>query len=143
MTHKAKNKLLNNIIIYAVGKCFFPLILLLGFYIQINGDNAPGGGFQAGVIIATAFILHSFIFDSETTIKILSPRLLRCLSALGVSLYLGTGILCIILGGNFLEYGALKILNLNPTFGISMIEWGVGLTVFSIICKIYYQFLDR
>lgn len=142
MKEKTQNNLLNNIIIFIVGKFCFPLILLLAFYVQINGDNAPGGGFQAGVLTATAFILHSFIFNTESTLKILPPRFLTYFAAFGILLYFSTGLLCVILGGSFLEYSMLHEINIKgSTLGISLIEWGVGITVFSIICKIYYYFL--
>lgn len=142
MKDEVRNKLLNNIIVFVVGKFFFPVILLLAFYIQINGDNAPGGGFQAGVISATAFILHSFIFNSEATLRILPPKFLTYFAVFGMLLYLLTGISCIVLGGSFLEYGVLHNVTIKgATLGISLIEWGVGITVFSIICKIYYCFL--
>jgi multicomponent Na+:H+ antiporter subunit B len=35
----------------------FPLILLFGGYIFIHGHLTPGGGFQGGAIIASAFVL--------------------------------------------------------------------------------------
>ena len=35
----------------------FPLILLFGAYIFIHGHLTPGGGFQGGAIVASAFIL--------------------------------------------------------------------------------------
>ena len=37
-------------------------IILFGLYVQFHGDYGPGGGFQAGVIVAAGFILHSLIF---------------------------------------------------------------------------------
>ena len=36
-------------------------IILFGLYVQFHGDYGPGGGFQAGVIVAAGFILHSLI----------------------------------------------------------------------------------
>lgn len=35
----------------------FPIILLFGVYVIIYGHLSPGGGFQGGVIIASAFLL--------------------------------------------------------------------------------------
>jgi multicomponent Na+:H+ antiporter subunit B len=35
----------------------FPLILLFGAYIFIHGHLTPGGGFQGGAIVASAFVL--------------------------------------------------------------------------------------
>ena len=44
-----------------VTKLIIPLILLFGLYIQFHGDYSAGGGFQAGVIIASGFILYNII----------------------------------------------------------------------------------
>ena len=38
-------------------KFLFPLILLFGTYIFLNGHLTPGGGFQGGAIIASGFLL--------------------------------------------------------------------------------------
>jgi multicomponent Na+:H+ antiporter subunit B len=141
MNNEVTNKLLNNIVVSVIGKLSFPIILLLAFYIQINGENAPGGGFQAGVIGATAFILHRFIFNKEITLSLLNPKFLTYLSALGLLIYLLTGVMCIMLGGNFLEFELLNSIKLSSKIGIAIIEWCIGLTVFSTICKIYYCFL--
>jgi len=35
----------------------YPLLLVVGFYIIFHGHLTPGGGFQGGVIIATAFFM--------------------------------------------------------------------------------------
>jgi multicomponent Na+:H+ antiporter subunit B len=34
----------------------YPFILLFGVYIVVNGHTSPGGGFQGGAIIASAYI---------------------------------------------------------------------------------------
>jgi len=38
-------------------KFLFPFILIFGTYIFIHGHLTPGGGFQGGAIIASAFVL--------------------------------------------------------------------------------------
>lgn len=40
-----------------VGRMLVPFILLFGLYVQFHGEYGPGGGFQAGALIAAAFIL--------------------------------------------------------------------------------------
>jgi len=40
-------------------KLLIPLIMLFALYVQFHGDFGPGGGFQAGVIFASAFILYA------------------------------------------------------------------------------------
>lgn len=39
-------------------RLLFPILLLLGVYIVVHGHLSPGGGFQGGVVIATAFFLR-------------------------------------------------------------------------------------
>jgi multicomponent Na+:H+ antiporter subunit B len=43
-----------DVLIKTVTRMMFPLMLLLGAYIAINGHLSPGGGFPAGAIIGTA-----------------------------------------------------------------------------------------
>ena len=46
-----------SLILRAGCRFLFPLILLFGAYIFIHGHLTPGGGFQGGAIIASAFLL--------------------------------------------------------------------------------------
>ena len=52
----------NNPILRISTKILFAPIILFGLYVQFHGDFGPGGGFQAGVIVASAFILYSLVF---------------------------------------------------------------------------------
>ncbi len=55
---KEKNKIEQVSLILSTGCRFlFPLILLFGSYVFIHGHLTPGGGFQGGAIIASAFLL--------------------------------------------------------------------------------------
>lgn len=48
----------------------YPLMLLFGFYVIINGHVSPGGGFQGGAIVATGILILYYInSDRETNIK--------------------------------------------------------------------------
>ena len=53
-------------IIRVVTKLLIPYILLFAFYVQFHGDYGPGGGFQAGVIFASALILYGLVFGLES-----------------------------------------------------------------------------
>ena len=55
----------DNPILRVTAKILFAPIIVFGLYVQFHGDYGPGGGFQAGVIIAAAFILHALIFGLE------------------------------------------------------------------------------
>ena len=46
-----------SLVLYTGCRFLFPLILLFGAYIFMHGHLTPGGGFQGGAIIASAFVL--------------------------------------------------------------------------------------
>jgi multicomponent Na+:H+ antiporter subunit B len=132
------------LVLRVIAKLFFPLILLFALYIQFHGDYGPGGGFQAGVIFATGFILYAMAYSLEQTQQIIPPALLNVLMATGVLIYAGTGLISILLGGSFLEY---RVFSEDPVhgqhLGILMIELGVFVTVTAVMIEIYYGFVCR
>ena len=135
----------DQIVLRGIGKLFIPLILLFAFYVLFHGDYGPGGGFQAGVIFAAAFVLHMLIFGLEETEKVAKPNLVLALTAVGVLLYTITGLMGILLGGNFLDYNVFR--HHDPVhgqhIGILFIELGVGITVASVIITIIFSFAKR
>ncbi len=46
-----------NVIIRTSSRILFPFILVFGIYLALHGHLSPGGGFPAGVVLATGFIL--------------------------------------------------------------------------------------
>ena len=132
------------IIIKVVSQKLIPLILLFALYVQFHGDFGPGGGFQAGAIFSAGFILYSLIFGFDKLISTVSPRLLELISVTGVLLYIGVGFLCMMLGGEFLNYSVLGDTQVvGQHLGILLVELGVFLTVFSVLLLIFYCFVSR
>ena len=134
----------HHLILRVVTKILIAPILLYGLYVQFHGDYSPGGGFQAGVIFAVAFILYGLVFGLQNLRTRFSDRLVHRLIALGLLLFAGTGIVGLIQGSNFLDYNPL-----GPTviqgqhWGIIAVELGVGITVFAVMMAIYYSFAGR
>ena len=85
-------------IIRVVTKLIIPYILLFGLYVQFHGDFGPGGGFQAGVIMASAFILYGLVFGLPAVHEVAPPKVIEKLIALGVLVYAGTGLATTLLG---------------------------------------------
>jgi len=81
-----------------VTKLIIPYILLFGLYVQFHGDFGPGGGFQAGVIMASAFILFGLVFGLPRVKKVAPPNVIEKLIALGVLIYAGTGLATTLIG---------------------------------------------
>jgi multicomponent Na+:H+ antiporter subunit B len=132
------------VILRVVSKFLIPVIMLFALYVQFHGELGPGGAFQAGVIMASAFILHMLVFGLETTRRIVPVSWLRACAAAGALLYGGVGIAGLLLGGNYLEYNVLAT---NPVagqhVGIILIELGVGLTVASTMVLLIFTFAER
>ncbi|EAT17346.1 Na(+)/H(+) antiporter subunit B [Desulfuromonas acetoxidans] len=134
----------DHLILRIIAKMFIPFILLFALYVQFHGDYGPGGGFQAGVIFASALILYTLIFGLKTAMRVVSPTALRILAASGVLLYGGTGVACMVRGGNFLNYSMLSDTPLaGQHLGIFLIELGVGTTVFAVMVMLFYAFSGR
>lgn len=127
-----------------VSRLLIPFIVLFGLYVQFHGEYGPGGGFQAGAIVAAGMILYSVIEGERAALKLLPPRLLFALSLGGASLYGLVGIICMLLGGSFLDYSVLAA---DPVtgqqIGIIVIELGVGLAVTGVLLTIYHAFATR
>ena len=132
------------VIIKIVSKKLIPLILLFALYVQFHGDFGPGGGFQAGAIFSAGFILYSLVFGFDKLVSAVSPRVLELISVTGVLLYIGVGFLCMLLGGEFLNYSVLGDTQVaGQHLGILLVELGVFLTVFSVLLLIFYCFVSR
>ncbi len=134
----------NQLVLRVVAKFLTPFILMYALYVQLHGEYSPGGGFQAGVIFASAFILYCLIYGLERTLKILSFDELRILACIGVLLYAGVGVLTMLIGGEFLNYSVLASSPISgQKTGILLIELGVGITVFSVMLLIFLLFVGR
>ncbi len=141
---KDSSTLRKHTVLHVISKILIPIILLYAFYVQFHGEYSPGGGFQAGVIFAAAFILYSMIYGLQTTYKIISKRYLSLAMVFGVLLYAGTGIVAMLKGGNYLDYNTLAT---NPItgqhIGIILVELGVGICVASVMLFVFFNFAGR
>ena len=134
----------DQIVLRVVVKALLPLILLYGLYVQFHGDFGAGGGFQAGAIFATGFILYDLVFGDGSARQVAPPRWLHRLAALGVLTYGGVGLFSLLHGKPFLDYSALAHDPVHGQhLGVLLVELGVGITVFSIILAIFYALSGR
>ena len=125
-------------------KYIVPPIILFGLYVLFHGEYSPGGGFQAGVIVASAFTLYGVVFGVDIVEQVAPPRLLAALACVGVLVYAGVGILTLLFGGNFLDYATLADDDLTgQRLGIMLVEVGVGITVASVMIIIFLAFARR
>ncbi len=77
----------------------FPLTILFGVFIFLHGHLTPGGGFQGGVILASAFLL---LLLSNTSFQF-NHSLLHWIESLSGAIYVLLGLLGLIILGSFLD----------------------------------------
>ena len=131
-------------VLRVTSKLLIPMIMLFALYVQFHGDFGPGGGFQAGVIFAAAFILYALLFGIANARRVAPAGAVRTMLAFGVLLYAGVGIAAMLLGGNFLDYSALAHDPVHGQhLGIMLIEFGVGVTVASAMITIFFIFAGQ
>ena len=137
----------HHIVLRVISKMLIPIILVYGFYVQFHGDYGPGGGFQAGVILAVAVILYALIFGVAEALEAIPPVFARSLAGIGLLLFSGVGVWSMLNGGNYLDYNALiqeaEGGHQGQHLGILLVELGVLFTVSGAMVTIFYGFAGR
>ena len=134
----------DRVILKVGAKILIPFILIFALYVQFHGDYGPGGGFQAGVIFAAAFVLYALVYGLGPAKKVLPPQAVYVCGALGVIIYSGVGFVTLALGGNFLDYNVLAHDPVHGQhYGIMAVELGVVVTVFGVMVATFYAFAGR
>ena len=124
-----------------------PIIAIYAFYVLAHGESSLGGGFQAGALLASAYMIDRIIPSFNNSLGTLTEEAAAMTAGVGVFIYILTGVLPMFNGGNFLEYGKLpfgaeKAAELHGT-GIIMIEIGVVICVMATIINILEVVLER
>lgn len=131
-------------VLRVITKLLMPFIFVFALYVQFHGDYGPGGGFQAGVIFGSGFILYALIFGLGDCTKVMPTGVLRTVLAGGVLLYAGVGVANLILGGNYLDYDTLAHEpHHGQHLGILLVELGVGLAVAAAMITIFVHFAQQ
>jgi len=133
-----------DLVLRVVAKLLIPFVLLFALYVQFHGDFGPGGGFQAGVIIAAAVIFYAIVFGLPATRRLVPDWIVESMVSAGVLVYGGVGVAGLLLGGNYLDYFVLAH---DPVHGqergIFWVEAGVAITVSGVMMTIFYMFAGR
>ncbi len=134
----------HHLVLRAIAKMLIPFILLFALYVQFHGDFGPGGGFQAGVIFDSGFILYALIFGLEAVQRVAPPGVVSTFVALGLLLFAGVGVATMFFGGAYLDYGTLGAdFVAGQHLGILLVELGVGITVAAVMMAIFFAFVAR
>jgi multicomponent Na+:H+ antiporter subunit B len=133
-------------VLHVCARGLAPVIQIVGLYVFFHGHYSPGGGFQGGVLLASSLLLLRLCIGMSPSQAVLATKLGTVLSGIGVLVFFGTGVFCLIGGGNFLDYGELPIPGLSAAmlryYGIMIIELGVIITVASTLVAIYDDLVE-
>ncbi len=134
----------DDIIIRTLARVLIPFIQLYALYVIMHGHHSPGGGFQGGVILGGSFILYLLTHGLQEAKTRMSEVKAGLFSSFGLLIYSGIGLLCLILGSNYLDYGRLStILKVIPaqarSLGILGVEIGVGIAVMAVMFSIFFD----
>jgi len=65
----------------------FPLIMIFGIYVVVNGHLSPGGGFSGGAIMGAGFILYLNAFGIEKMSRFFTPNTHKYVCFAALSFY--------------------------------------------------------
>jgi len=87
----------------AFGVALVGLTVVFGLYMISHGQTTPGGGFQGGVILATAPLSVYLSADARTFQRIAPRGLVEGAESLAAAAYVLFGLAAVVLGGEFLR----------------------------------------
>ena len=132
-----------SVIIRTVVRIMVPFIQIFALYVIMHGSSGPGGGFQGGVIFGAGIILYAMIYGHKEGKQRMSDKLNRILSSSGVAIFAVTGIICLVFGGMFLQYGVVPLLPDDPAqvsrLLIDVVEIGIGITVLAVMISLFFD----
>jgi multicomponent Na+:H+ antiporter subunit B len=137
-----------HLVLRACVKMLTPLIIVFALYVQTHGDYGPGGGFQAGVLLASAVVAYGLVFGPASALRLAPLGAAAVMPVLGVSLYSAVGGVGMIWGDAFLDHdGFAALLRTQPTtgqhLGVALVEWAVFFTVSGSLISIFYAFMTQ
>lgn len=127
------------------------VLQLFALYVVIHGHYSPGGGFQAGVLLACSMILPLLVHGSQARRRgfmVINQNQAVALASLGVLIYTAIGVASLFSGAQMLDYDQLPALDAMPpadrhSLGILLIELGVMLGVAGAVVAIFLALQGR
>ncbi|MFH8218038.1 MnhB domain-containing protein [Streptomyces sp. NPDC018057] len=123
-----------------------PVALVTGLYVIAHGQLSPGGGFQGGVVAATALHLLYLGADYAALERVRPVDAYEIGDALAASAYLVLGLAGLLAGGSFLAntllpYGTFNTLSSGGT--VPLLNAAIGMEVACAAVVLLARFLDQ
>jgi multicomponent Na+:H+ antiporter subunit B len=121
-------------------------VLVMGWYLASHAQTSPSGGFQGGVVLATAFILiylagQFLVFERFSPVDVTD-----CVEAVGAGAFAAVGVAAVAMGlaflTNFLGLGSVPGA-VSSSGTIALISFFVGVEVAAAFALIVSELLDQ
>ena len=150
LSHSSKEEIMKTSsespIVVLTSRLLAPFIQLFALYVIFHGHYSPGGGFQGGAMLAASVLLMRLAVGSKAGEFQFRRAWVTKLSIVGLFIYAATGIIAMMMGGNYLDYRFLPFLWLPEpevrAMGILLVEIGVAIAVMATLVSIYDDLLE-
>ncbi|WP_168190039.1 MnhB domain-containing protein [Caloramator sp. E03] len=132
---------IKNIIVKIGADIFAPIGLVLGFYIILNGNLAPVGGFQGGVLIAFSVMLIYLGYGSEGLKKTFNMELIRKNEGIEVIAYSFFALIGIICVANFCKNVFFNIGNIQKLYNLETTFWTSSAVIYKVLTGVGFLML--
>lgn len=131
-------------ILQTATRLLMPLLLLFAVFLLLRGHNQPGGGFVAGLVVASSFVLYAIAFGVEAGRRALlvSPATLL---GVGPLVALISGLPAVIAGRPFMAarwievpFGSTRLALGTPL----LFDVGVFLAVIGVVLTIVFTLAE-
>jgi multicomponent Na+:H+ antiporter subunit B len=131
-------------ILQTATRVLMPLLLLFAVFLLLRGHNQPGGGFVAGLVVASSFVLYSIAFGVDASRRAL---LVRPATLLGVGplVALTSGLPGLISGQPFMtaRWTELHLGSTAVAIGTPLVfDVGVFLAVVGVVLTIVFTLAE-
>ena len=95
----------NDMILRKSAMIVFPIIMVFGIYVILNGHISPGGGFSGGAILGAGFVLFLSAFGFNKTERFMNANTVRIITLVALLVYCLSKCYSFFTGANHLESG--------------------------------------
>jgi multicomponent Na+:H+ antiporter subunit B len=142
---RRRTKAMRSDVVRLVGLAFVAVLLVLGLSVIAHGYVTPGGGFQGGVVVASAFALVYLAADYRSYRRLAPTPALDFLEGTGAGGYAVIGLVALLLGSAYLQnFGPLGTSGTLDSGGsIKLLNLASAVEVAAAFVLLFSEFLEE
>lgn len=128
-----------------IARLALPVTVLFGVYVALHADTTPGGGFQGGVIVASALLLVFLGDGYRPWRRVIQFHPMSAVEGAGATLYALCGFASMLAGAPYLQ-NILPLGTLRDVFsgGLMLVEnAGTALAVGGGFAVVFIEFMEE